>query len=122
MNWLNRVCKYHKEWIEIVERLGGGLYSEDIVQEAYIKIVKYNYGSRIVNNGKVSKGYMFFVLRSIFINYIKEANKIRKVDIDTLYDLSGKTWFIDPSSSSTTVRNLKDNIEKVHYDSENVAK
>ena len=122
MNWLNRISKYHKEWIDIVERLGGGLYSEDIVQEAYIKIVKYNYGSRIVNNGKVSKGYMFFVLRSIFINYIKESNKIRKVDIDTLYGLTNKSWFCDVSNNSHNFRNLKENQEKAQYNSQEIIK
>tara|TARA_R110001592_G_scaffold258294_2_gene522110 strand:- start:2200 stop:2814 length:615 start_codon:yes stop_codon:yes gene_type:complete len=116
MNLLKIVCKYHKEWIEIVERLGGGLYSEDIVQEAYIKIVKYNYGSKIVNKGKVSKGYMYFVLRSIFINYIKQANKVRKVNIDMLYNISGKTWFLDESNNNHNTRNLINKTKEIQQD------
>ena len=116
MNLLKIVCKYHKEWIEIVERLGGGLYSEDIVQEAYIKIVKYNYGNKIVNKGKVSKGYMYFVLRSIFINYIKQANKVRKVNIDMLYNISGKTWFLDESNNNHNTRNLINKTKEIQQD------
>ena len=68
MNLINKIYQYHKEWIAMVEALGGGLYSEDIVQEAYIKIDKYNYQNRMFKKGKISKGYMFFILRSIFIN------------------------------------------------------
>jgi|TARA_R110002049_G_scaffold220827_1_gene392380 hypothetical protein len=122
MNWITKIYRYHKEWIAMTESLGGGLYSEDIVMEAYIKLDKYNCEHKIIKNGKVSKGYMYFVLRSLFVDYIRQANKIKKVNIDVLYTLSGKTWFIDPSSASATQRGLKQNAEKVHYDSENVKK
>ena len=74
MKWINKVYKYHKEWISIVQNLGGGMYSEDIVSEAYLRLNKYNCEHKIINKGKISKGYMFFVLRSIFmvlINFIQ---------------------------------------------------
>jgi len=122
MNWIKKVCVYHKEWISMVVSLGGGNYSEDIVQEAYIKLDKYNCEDKIIQNNKVSKGYMFFVLRSLFINYIKQANKIRKIDIDKLYDLSDRTWFCDVSNNTNNYRNLKENQDKVHYNSEDVSK
>ena len=118
--WLEKVFSYHSLWIDMATALGGGMYSEDIVSESYIKLNKYNCEHKIIRNGKVSKGYMFFVIRSIFINYIKQSNKVKKVNINKLYTLSGKTWFIDPSSASTTQRTFKQNAEKVHYDSENV--
>ena len=122
MNWINKVCVYHKEWIQMVISLGGGNYSEDIVQEAYIKLNKYNCEDKIIQNNKVSKGYMFFVLRSLFINYIKQANKIKKINIENLYDLTDKTWFCDVSNNSHSFRNIKENQEKVHYNSEDVTK
>ena len=81
MNWITKIYKHHKEWVAMVVSLGGGMYSEDIVSEAYIKLDKYNCEHKIIRKGKVSKGYMYFVLRSIFINYIKAKNKIRTVQI-----------------------------------------
>ena len=85
MKWINKVYKYHKEWISIVQNLGGGMYSEDIVSEAYLRLNKYNCEHKIINKGKISKGYMFFVLRSIFIDYIKAKNKINTIQIDKFY-------------------------------------
>jgi|TARA_R110000823_G_scaffold200547_1_gene331558 RNA polymerase sigma factor (sigma-70 family) len=120
--WLEKVFSYHSLWIDMATALGGGIYSEDIVSESYIKLDKYKCEKKIIANGKVSKGYMFFVIRSIFIKYIKQSNKIRRVDISKLYNLSGKSWFIDPASYSRTQRELKQNVERVHYNSENVEK
>ena len=85
MNWISKIYKYHKEWVAMVKSLGGGMYSEDIVSEAYIKLDKYNCEHKIIRKGKISKGYMYFVLRSIFINYIKAKNKIRTVQIEKFY-------------------------------------
>ena len=116
MNWITKVYRYHKEWVEIVTNLGGGSYSEDIVMEAYIKLDKYNCEHKVINNGKVSKGYMFFVLRSIFITYIKQSNKVRKINIDVLYNLSGKTWFIDESNNNHKTRELKDKTKEIQQD------
>ena len=85
MNWITKIYKHHKEWVAMVVSLGGGMYSEDIVSEAYIKLNKYNCEDKIIRKGKVSKGYMYFVLRSIFINYIKAKNKIRTVQIEKFF-------------------------------------
>ena len=85
MNWITKIYKHHKEWVAMVVSLGGGMYSEDIVSEAYIKLDKYNCEHKIIRKGKVSKGYMYFVLRSIFINYIKAKNKIRTIQIEKFF-------------------------------------
>jgi len=81
--WLKKVNKYHQEWIAIVKNLGGQNVSEDIVQEAYIKLVKYNCKDKVIINGKVSRGYMFFVLRSIFLTYLKKTKGIYKTQIES---------------------------------------
>tara|TARA_R110002126_G_scaffold119709_3_gene260752 strand:+ start:130 stop:735 length:606 start_codon:yes stop_codon:yes gene_type:complete len=111
MNWITKVYRYHKEWVEIVTNLGGGSYSEDIVMEAYIKLDKYNCEHKIINNGKVSKGYMFFVLRSIFITYIKQSNKVRKVNIDELVKLN---YSNESSSYNSNVKELKQKFGEIH--------
>lgn len=83
-HWLSQVAKYHELWLQIAENLGAKDYAQDIIQEAYIKLDKYNCKDKILKDNKVSKGYMFFVIRSLFMNYVKAKSKIRKVDLDPL--------------------------------------
>ena len=111
MNWITKIYRYHKEWIAMTESLGGGLYSEDIVQEAYIKLDKYNCEHKIIKNGKVSKGYMYFVLRSIFITYIKQSNKVRKVNIDAVVKLN---YSKESSSYNCNIKELKEKFGEIH--------
>ena len=95
MSWLNKVYQHHDLWISKVEKLGGGAYSEDIVMEAYIKIDKYNCEHKIINNDKVSEGYMYFVLRSLFIDYKNAKKNIRKIQIEDFYKDKGFTEIKD---------------------------
>ena len=111
MNWITKVYRYHKEWVQIVTNLGGGSYSEDIVMEAYIKLDKYNCEHKVINNGKVSKGYMFFVLRSIFITYIKQSNKVRKINIDAVVKLN---YSKESSSYNCNIKELKEKFGEIH--------
>ena len=50
-DFLKEVAKHHKEWIKTVTALGGGSYSEDIVQEMYIKLYKYADANKIIKEG-----------------------------------------------------------------------
>ena len=81
-DFLNEVAKHHKEWIRTVTALGGGSYSEDIVQEMYIKLYKYADANKIIKNGILQKGYVFFVLKSIIYTLAKEKSLILKENID----------------------------------------
>ena len=87
--WIGRVAGYHKDWVIMAQKFGAGHYSEDIVQEAYIKLHKYATEDKVFKNGKISKGYMFFVIRSIFLNYIYNKKKIIKVNIDDYFKDDG---------------------------------
>ena len=78
MKWLELIAEQHDEWILMAKKMGAKSYSEDIVQEAYIKIHLYTDPNKIIKNGKVSKGYMFFVIRSIYLDYVINKNKIRR--------------------------------------------
>ena len=89
MKWLELIAKQHEDWILMAKKMGGKSYSEDIVQEAYIKIHLYTDPNKIIKNGKVSKGYMFFVIRSIFLDYVINKNKIKKINIDDFYKDDG---------------------------------
>lgn len=80
--WLAIVAKQHKEWIQIVNAFGEYNYAEDIVQESYIALYKYADPEKIIENGKVKRGYMFFTLRSLLFQFYNKKKKIKKIRID----------------------------------------
>jgi len=80
--WLGRVAERHQEWISIVKSFGEFNYAEDIVQEAYLTIYKYANEEKVIRNGNVSRGYMYFTLRSLYFQYYNSKRKITKVSID----------------------------------------
>lgn len=82
LDWLNIVASQHEDWINIVNSFGEYSYAEDIVQESYIRLIKYAKPQNIIKNNKVSRGYMFFTLRSVFFQYYHSKRKINKVSID----------------------------------------
>ena len=82
LDWLNIVASQHEDWINIVNSFGEYSYAEDIVQESYIRLIKYATPQNIIKNNKVSRGYMFFTLRSVFFQYYHSKRKINKVSID----------------------------------------
>ena len=80
--WLGIVAKRHKEWINIVKSFGEYELAEDIVQEAYLTIYKYANEDKIIRNGIVSRGYMYFTLRSLYYQYYNSKRNITKLSID----------------------------------------
>ena len=90
--WIEEVAKHHKEWVKTVRNLGEYDYSEDIVQESYIALMKYASAEKLINEaGEVRKGYMFFTLRSLYFQFYNKKMKVNKVSFDdtfTLFDNS----------------------------------
>lgn len=80
--WLAKVAERHKEWIAIVKSFGEYDYAEDLVQECYLTIYKYADESKIIRDGVVSRGYMYFTLRSLYYQYYNSKRKVNKVSID----------------------------------------
>ena len=80
--WLKLIAKQHDDWVAIVRSFGEYTYAEDIVQEAYMALIKYAKPENIVKNGKVSRGYMFFTLRSLYYQYYNKKRKVNKVRLD----------------------------------------
>ena len=64
--WLEKVAKYHNDWIKIVNSFGEYNFAEDIVQLSYIALMRYASENKVIKNGKVSRGYMYFTLRSLY--------------------------------------------------------
>ena len=83
-NWLSIVAKHHKDWVKIVNSFGEYDYAEDIVQEMYIAIHKYTTPDKIIKNGEVSKGYIFFTLRSLYYQFYNAKNKVNKISLDNV--------------------------------------
>ncbi len=108
-NWLNKVAKYHKEWVQIAKTLGAKDYAEDVVQESYIKLHMYASEEKLFNNGIISKGYMYFVIRSVFLSYINSKNKINKIQIEEFFKDKD---FIEIPDKDLDKFTVNDNLDK----------
>jgi len=82
IGWLAKVAERHKEWIKIINSFGEYDYAEDLVQECYLVLYKYADETKIIADGVVSRGYMYFTLRSLYYQYYNSKRKIDKVSID----------------------------------------
>jgi DNA-directed RNA polymerase specialized sigma24 family protein len=99
---LELLAQYHPEYIKMAKAIAGNNnevfnYAEDFVQEAYLKLARYDdLFDKVVNDkGKVSKGYMFFVLRSIILNSIKKKSNLNYNHLGSQYDFEEKYNWID---------------------------
>ena len=81
-DWLEIVARQHKEWIRIVNGFGEYDYAEDIVQESYLILYKYAKPEKVIENGIIRRGYMYFTLRTTYYLYYNSKRKVRKVSID----------------------------------------
>ena len=82
LEWLNIVAKKHDEWIKIVNSFGEYNYAEDLVQQMYLALAKYTTHDKIIKDGEVRRGYVFFTLRSLYYQYYNKKKKINKVSLD----------------------------------------
>ena len=72
MEWLQKVCDEHKLWLKIMHQFGAKEFSEDYVQDMYIRIAERSSKDKCIKNGKVNKSYIFFVLRNTYINNLRK--------------------------------------------------
>jgi hypothetical protein len=94
---LKEIYKYHNEWINTTKTLYGNNvrvknYSEDFVQEVYMKLAKIkNLHEKVIKpDGTLSKGYVFFCLRSIVLNDLKKKKVINYTHVGDLFDIEDK--------------------------------
>mgnify|MGYP000533575163 FL=1 len=80
--WIALIAKNHSEWVRVVNSLGEYDFAEDIVQESYLALIKYATPDKVIKNGIVNKGYMYFTLRSLTFQFYNKRKKINKVRID----------------------------------------
>lgn len=95
MKWLNQVAKYHEEYLEIVKNLGEKSYAEDIVQEFYLRLIKYGKEEKIINaKGILNKAYLYFCLKNTYLLFWKEKRKFKKVNLDDVKNIGVKYDYI----------------------------
>jgi len=99
---LELLAQHHPEYIKMAKSIAGNNnevfnYAEDFVQEAYLKLSRYDdlFNKIVSDKGKVSKGYMFFVLRSIILNSIKKKSNLKYNHLGSQYDFEEKYNWID---------------------------
>ena len=99
---LELLCQYHPEYIKMAKAIAGNNlevinYAEDFVQEAYLRLARYEdlFDKVVSDKGKISKGYMFFVLRSIILNTIKKKSNLNFNHLGDQYDFEEKYNWID---------------------------
>ena len=96
------LAENHAEYIKMARAIANNNnevynYAEDFVQEAYLRLAKYVdlFDKIISTKGKVSKGYMFFTLRSIILNTIKRKSNLKFNYLGSQYDFEETYNFID---------------------------
>ena len=72
MDWLIEVQKHHQQWITIVKTFGAGEFSEDIVQDVYIRLAERSSKEKVFPKGKLNGGYVFFTLRNTYIDWYRK--------------------------------------------------
>lgn len=87
MNWINKVAKYHKEYINTIRGFGEDFYAEDLVQEMYLRFITKNKEQQVMNKGEVNRYYVFLTLRSLFVDFYRQKSRVIKVDITECLNL-----------------------------------
>jgi DNA-directed RNA polymerase specialized sigma24 family protein len=88
MGILEKVAKYHNDWLELAEVFDKD-WSEDIVQEFYLLLHKYNVTEeQMFTNGRPNRGYCFIIIRNIYFQLHNVRKRINKCELnDEIYNL-----------------------------------
>ena len=81
MNWINKVTKHHKEYVNTIKQFGEDFYAEDLVQEMYVRFITKNKEQQVMNKGEVNRYYVWLTLRSLFIDFHRQKSRVIKVDV-----------------------------------------
>lgn len=86
--WINILCRNHKEWVNIVRSFGENYYAEDIVQEMYLRIARYKKQEKCIVGNEPNRGYIWLILKNSYIDFEKYKQKNVKVPLYEIDNLS----------------------------------
>lgn len=98
-NLIKQAAKKHQTWINIVNSFGCPKnISEDIVQEMYIYLIRYEKEGKNIwyEADEINYYYVFKQLRGIYVAYLRSNSKITKVSLDELNEIDKQFEEIDP--------------------------
>ena len=112
MNWIEKVASHHSEYVATIKGFGEEFLAEDIVQESYIKIMKYSKENQLIDSdGNVRKAYMYFVLRNMFIDFQKAKKKQKKVDVSVLEYLGENIDLVEEREQAEALNKIYDKVD-----------
>lgn len=83
---MNHIFDQHQKWIKIAKTFGAGEFSEDFVQDAYIKALKKE---------TVNEALFYFILRDVVVDELRK-DKRTIVQVDNEQFLTDKLYsYID---------------------------
>jgi len=100
---LNELVKYHKELLSMAKKFDHN-NAEDLLQDTYIKL--YETGKQF---HEIDFGYIYIVMRSIYINKIRNTKEI-PIDDFSVFELSNEDY-----SEQRINLNKLSNVEKQLY-------
>lgn len=116
MEWLKIVAKDHKEWVKLVQSFGEDFFAEDIVQESYLRLHKYCKPENIIHDGQVNKGFMYFVLRNLYLLHIKSEKKNAMVSLNELAVLKDEpTNLTKEKAYSRLLSKIHEEVDSWHW-------
>jgi DNA-directed RNA polymerase specialized sigma24 family protein len=116
MEWLKIVAKDHKEWVKLVQSFGEDFFAEDIVQESYLRLHKYCKPENIIHDGQVNKGFMYFVLRNLYLLHIKSEKKNAMVSLNELAVLKDEpTNLTKEEAYSRLLSKIHEEVDSWHW-------
>jgi DNA-directed RNA polymerase specialized sigma24 family protein len=80
INLMKLAFKNHNEWLKMATSLGGGDFNEDIVQEMYIRLHRYQDDpTKALYKNEINKGLVYVIIRSITFNLANAKNKSKEL-------------------------------------------
>ena len=75
----------HNDWIRIAKSFGADDYAEDLVQEMYIRTLKYiDNGKDLSYKNDINYLYIYQMLRDMAINLLLKKRKVSVINIDNV--------------------------------------
>lgn len=110
---LKEIAKYHIEWLKMVKSLGGDDYSEDIVQEMYLKI--HNNKNILNDKGLINKYYVYLTLKSVLLDYFRKRSKHNFVNIDDYSYIIEETNLDEQQAYHNLSLKIDEQVDKWHW-------